>query len=126
MSLNPFGTVPAMNLLASTGAAGYTLVNGTGTILSWTAPADGNMHRVLLMYSQHVTSAETGGLIQLATVTPDGGAHSYTVQGGGSGTGFSQGSQTTYMVQSGSTVTLSQTSALTLGAAVFWAEIWGS
>ena len=40
--------VTGMAKLAGTAAAGYTLVNSTGTIISWTAPNDGAMHRVLL------------------------------------------------------------------------------
>jgi hypothetical protein len=32
----------------------------------------------------------------------------------------------TQVVKPGSTVTIAQTSAMTVGAAVMWAEIWGS
>jgi hypothetical protein len=110
---------------ASTGATGYSKVNGTGNIITWTAPSDGNLHRVLLMYSQHCTSAETGGAISISTSTPDGGVHTYSIEGGGAGSNsFGQGSNTTYLVEAGSTVTVSQTSALTAGTTVFWAEIW--
>ncbi len=118
--------VPALNLQAATPLAGYQLINGTGTIISWTTPNDGQLHRVLLLYNQHVTSGETGGQIQITTTTPDSGTHAYTIENGGSGTGFSQGSNTAYLVAPNTAVTVAQSSALTAGAAVFWAEIWGS
>lgn len=112
-----------MSVVASTGVTGYTLVNGTGTILTWTAPNDGALHRVVLITGQHVTVAETGGQISLNTTLPDGTAVNPTVFAGGSGTGGS-GFTTSRNIQANSTVTLTQSSALTVGAAVLWAEIW--
>lgn len=116
-------------LLASTGAEGYTLQDATGTILQWTAPGapgDGNLHRVLLLANLVVSSGETGGAIGFTNLTaPNGSTHSPGVSAGGAGVTLVQYTQS-YMVESGSTVTLAQTSALTGGAAVFWAELWGS
>jgi hypothetical protein len=124
------GGVPAwstgMTLLAATPVTGYTLVNGTGTILTWTAPADGNMHRVLLTVEQVVTSLETGGAVTWTYKTMDGTSHVPTVLAGGSAAGASITNAIMYLVPAGVTVTLAQSSALSAGAATVWAEIWGS
>ncbi len=115
-------------LQATTGPAGYALVNGTGTVISWTAPNDGNMHRFLVTASQHVTSAETGGQMKITLTTPDGYTNgSITLYNGGSGTGFAPPSQVPVgLIEAGTAVIVTQTSALASGAAVLWAEIWGS
>lgn len=125
-------TVAAMALQASTGVAGFNLVNGTPVILSWTTPNDGLLHRVVFFSSIHVTSTETGGEIDIATVNPDGSA----VGGAASGDdiyagGLSAGTHTPFnyfgtIVGPNTTVQLLQGTALTGGAAILWAEIWGS
>jgi hypothetical protein len=117
-----FTTAP--QLQASTGAAGFALQNGTPTILSWTAPNDGQLHRATLIAGQHVTSAETGGAVNLNTFLPDGTAVNPSIFPGGGGTGGT-GATTDRIVQAGSTVSLVQSSALTAGAATVWAELWG-
>jgi hypothetical protein len=113
-------------LQVSTGAAGFSLINGTQTILSWTAPNDGQLHRVLVGLSQHVTVAETGGTVTLTYTYPDGQAQTRTPYPGGSGTGSSTQGPFYERVQAGTTVSIQQTTALTLGTAVIWAEIQGS
>jgi hypothetical protein len=116
-----------MTLLAATAVAGYTLVNGTGNIITWTAPNDGNLHRIFLAYTIHITSAETGGQITLAWNAPDGGVASHTVTAAGTAATVGGGSLIMgVIVEAGQTVTLSQATALTAGAAVLWAELWGS
>jgi hypothetical protein len=120
----------ALTPLATTGAAGYTLVNGTGNVITWTAPNDGAMHRVLIFAVLRVTSNETGGLITVAYTLPDASAHTNNLIGGGqaAGTYFplnSNGPQE-LLVQANTAVTIAQGSALTGGAGVLWAEIWGS
>ena len=61
MSLQPFATAPNLGLLASTfaagGLAGFALQNATPNILTWTAPNDGNYHRVVVAASIGVTSS---------------------------------------------------------------------
>jgi hypothetical protein len=113
-----------LQLVAATPPAGYPLVNGTGTIISWTAPNDGQMHRLMAIVEMDVTSTETGGQISLAHRLPDGTL--YTPQlipaaqaAGGHNMGFSM-----YFVQQGTTANLLQNSALTGGAATLWAEFW--
>jgi hypothetical protein len=119
----------ALTMLATTGTAGYTLVNATGTILTWTAPADGNMHRVMLFGQTWVTTTEVGGALAISITDPGGhSSGSQTVDSGSHGVNFHQlgSGYWNLLVEAGSTVTLSQSSALTTGAATLWAEIWGS
>lgn len=116
-------------LAATTPAAGYTLVNGTGPILSWTAPADGNLHTVLLMVILHVSVNETGGDINLAFTSPDGGTKTTDYIGAGKtvdayACDFPQWQQ--IVVAPGGTVTLAQNTALTIGAAVCYAQFWAT
>ena len=119
---------PVLKLLAATPAAGFALQNGTPNILTWTAPADGKLHRVFLWAMKVVSSAETGGAIGYQWTTPDGSHFSnYGIDVGGNAAGFAtQYAQPwNLMVESGSTITLNQTSALTAGASIEWAEFWG-
>jgi hypothetical protein len=129
-SLQSNGTLPswqaALALLATTGSTGYTLVNGTGNILTWTAPNDGALHRVVVIMNVVVTTTEVGGAIGINGVTsPNGSSHSPGLASGTSGTGLQQYTNT-YFVEANTTLVLAQTSALTSGAAIAWAEFWGS
>lgn len=124
------GGVPAwgagMTLLGTAGLAGFTLVNGTPTIISWTAPNDGLLHRVTLFTILHVTSTETGGMIDAAYTTPDGAANAGQIYTGAQATGAHSAAAFTFIIGANTTFSLTQASALTGGAAVLWAEIWGS
>ena len=116
---------------ATTGNAGFALQNGTPNILTWTAPADGNMHRFTVFSLLHCTSAETGGLVQVGYFGPFAGAsmHVATLFNAGLGTdttGQAPANAFDALVGPGTAVTITQTSALTAGAATVWAEIWGS
>jgi hypothetical protein len=115
---------PAPALVASTGVNGFALQNGTPNILSWVAPNDGQAHRVTVVAELRVTSAETGGQVNLSGTLPDGTAFSFAVENGGQGGGQFRSQFTDMLVQAGSTTTLAQNSALTVGAAVLWAELW--
>ena len=116
-----------MSLVAATPVAGYTLVNGTGTIISWTPPNDGLLHRAVCVNTLDVTSGETGGLIQVTFKAPDGTSSTQQLQAAGQTTGIHAGSlNLPGIVQAGQAVTVAQNSALSGGAAVFWCEIWGS
>jgi hypothetical protein len=113
---------------AATGIAGFALVNGTPTILSWTVPNDGNLHRFAIFGSLSVTENETGGNIGYAYVLPDGTQTSFELVAGNVNFAPS-GEQAPFtnlaIVAPGSLVTVSQSTALTAGAATLWAEIWG-
>lgn len=119
---------PQLQCVATTGPTGFALQDATPTILSWTAPSDGNLHRVIIPSTLVVTSALTGGAI----VTNMGGNARQILAGGqGVGTwipGAGAGSNyvATVVVLPGQTITLSQYSAVTAGAATLYAEIWAS
>lgn len=128
-SLQSNGSLPswqlALALQASTGAGGYTLVNGTGNIIAWTAPNDGAMHRVLIMCCLLVTTTEVGGQITANVTLPNGNNKVPGLFSGASGAGLSQGSFS-YFVEANTNVTVAQGSALASGAAILWAEIWAT
>lgn len=119
---------------AATPVAGVALVNGTPNILTWTAPNDGLLHRALVIGLVDVTTLEVGGQVTLSWTLPNGNAGSSPVAAAGLAAGPQWFGPTTAIavgmlalpVKAGTTVTLAQTSALTSGAAVVWAEIWGS
>jgi hypothetical protein len=128
VSLQPFAPAPSMSLQAATPFAGVALVNGTPVILTWTAPNDGRLHRHLILASEDVLSAMTGGYVSVSFTAPDGAVFTYTLFNGGvASTGFN-GSLFTYpvIVRPGTNVTVNQSTALTAGSATLWAEIWGS
>jgi hypothetical protein len=110
--------------VATTGNNGYTLVNGTGNIITWTAPSDGNMHRVLLFAELNVTSALTGGQISLSHNLPNGTAYNPQIIAANQGSGAKNIGNPVYLVQPGSLVALQQNSAISAGAGVLWAELW--
>lgn len=121
------------SLLATTGAAGFSKANATANILSWTAPSDGNLHRVAAVYASHVTVAETGGQVTFGSQSTGGGgtlidssAGWATVDNGGNGTGLRVSPNYAYLpVAPGNTIYLYQSTALSAGTSKLWAEIWG-
>jgi hypothetical protein len=129
-SLQSNGTLPAWQpaivLQATTGTTGYTLVNGTGSILTWTAPNDGNLHRVLLFAIQAVITTETGGQITATLTMPNGTSYTPQIFAAGAAAGGHDIGQSVFIIEAGTTFTLSQGTALTGGSAILWAEIWGS
>lgn len=118
-------TASTLSVQATTGTTGFTLANGTSTVLSWTAPNDGLLHRVLVHAGLHVTSTETGGAISLTITQPDGSIYPATMYAGGSGSGAVSGVTIAHPVKAGTAVVIAQSSALTAGAAIMWAEILG-
>jgi hypothetical protein len=123
------GGVGVLAPVATTGTSGtgYTLVNGTGNIITWTAPSDSKMHRVVLVSQIRVISAQTGGAVTLTFTYPDGtAAPSPNIYAGALGSGYHGPSQTTFAVQAGTAVTLAQSTAQTAGSATLWAEFWAS
>lgn len=120
---SPFAS--GLILEASTPAAGFALQNATPAILSWTAPNDGNVHRVLVIASLDVTSAATGGAVSITYTMPDGNSHTSTVFAA-SQTAGGHIIATGVSVQANTTVTITESSTLTLGAATLWADIWGN
>jgi hypothetical protein len=125
----PFGTVPALGLQATTGAAGFALVNGTPTIITWTAPSDGNLHRFMIFSSIYVPVTTTGGSI-LAQYTKPGAAgqvsHTLYPASVAAPGDILASNKYLELIAPGTTVSILQTSAMTAGTATLWAEIWGS
>jgi hypothetical protein len=122
----------ALQLQAATAVGGFALQDATPTIISWTAPSDGKLHRCMIFTLLSVTLAETGGACQ-ATVTPPSGAQqSFSIFAAGKAAGVYHGDGASFgdlwglLVEAGTTVTLAQSSALTAGTASVWAEIWGA
>lgn len=126
MTSQPFAVQPVIGLITATPAGGFALQNGTPSILSWTAPADGKQHRVQLWGDVNVSSATTGGLINIHLTDAGGTAGTLQMDAGTHGTGFFVSASRNLLLAPGSTLTISQDSALTAGAASFYAEIWGS
>lgn len=126
MGYQPF-TVGQPVLVAATPAAGTPLVNGTPSILTWTAPNDGQVHEFELVATLAVASLETGGAVGLTFTFPGGGAAAPAVFTAGQAVGSFNGSVgAKRLVAPGTTVTLAQTSALTGGAATLFAQIWAN
>lgn len=125
---SPFAAGVTAGLTAPTGAtpaAGVALINGTQTIVQWTAPADGNQHYLELAVSKDVTSAETGGACQCHWTVPGGAAATTNPYAGGQGTGGqSPAGATSFVIASGTTWALQQSSALTVGASTVNAAFW--
>jgi hypothetical protein len=113
-------------VVAATAVAGVSLINGTQTILSWTAPNDGKTHLVIPIVQVHVTSNETGGNIGTSWTLPDGSSVSNTPFSGGANTGvFTSGNLIPAVVGAGQAFNLTQSSALTAGAAKVFAVLLG-
>jgi hypothetical protein len=128
----PVGAAPSgggpFQLLAATPVAGYTLVNGTGNIISYTFPNDGKLHRVAVAATLSVSSSMTGGNVYLNGTAPDGTAiFEQMVTGGQAGPeAYWINFPYTVVVEAGSTIAVAQQFALTAGAAKLWAELYGS
>lgn len=116
-----------MQKMAATPVGGFALQNGTPTVISWTASNDGVLHRVMVMASLLVTSAETGGIVNLSGALPSpGGTANDALFNGGASAGSSMSYNPGVVIAPGSTVSVVQATALTAGAAILWAEIWAS
>jgi hypothetical protein len=117
-----------MVVQAATPLTGFALQNGTPNILQWTAPNDGKLHWVFIATYLRVTSAETGGQVNISWTDPSGNGTATGLLNGGKGTGATGSDSSSWSVniavQPGTTVTLLQATALTGGAATLWAQIW--
>jgi hypothetical protein len=113
---------------AATPAAGAPLINGTQTFLSWTTPNDGKNHAYLIFGGESVTSAQTGGSVNLAFTAPDGSAQNFPILGPALAVGYSlidASYQTMGLAAPGTTVSITQATAQTAGVAKLDVQIWG-
>lgn len=111
--------------VANTAAAGVALINGTQTIVSWTAPNDGALHRVLIVVGLNIATVATGGDISV-NVTPNTGVQILSTGSGRGYTGWMPVNGGNYVVLANATVAVVQSSALTAGSGTVYAEIWAS
>ena len=113
-------------LRATTGADGYPLADGTGTITGWPVPGDGALHRVLVGGTLDVTATGTGGAVTVTFTSPAGTTRSTLLFGPGQPAGVQIPGPFLLAVKAGTTVSLTQSTPLTAGAAVLYADIWGA
>ena len=115
-----------LSMAAATATAGYALVNGTGNIISWTTPNDGNLHPFDVFSVMDCTSTETGGGIVVTFTLPDSTAATLTLYAAGKSAGVVAPNFVQAIAKANTAVTITQSSALTGGASTMWAEIWGA
>jgi hypothetical protein len=100
------------------------MVNGALTLLTWTAPNDGELHPVIIRGKIVVTVNQTGGG---TTITWTGGSNAWIGEslaiGTYQGTGYNA---TGVELGPGETVTVEQTAAQTAGTATFYGELWAA
>ena len=128
MGFLPFAITDAFALQVTTGPGGQALADSTAAVVSWTAPDDGQLHRFTAFAALAITDDETGGQVDLKWTSPDGTDQDETVFAADLTAG-SYPADSGYLMQlvaPGSTVSWSQATALTGGASVLYAEIWGS
>lgn len=121
-----FGSFLQAGYRAGSGPGGTALANGTPTFASWTAPNDGQVHRVVLFSDLIVTSTETGGLVNATYTDPGGTARTQAVYAAALAAGYNRYGQGTFLIAPNSTFSLVQGSALTAGAAVMHYELWAA
>lgn len=99
-------------------AGSVALVNGTPTLLTATAPNDGKVHTAIIGATLHVTGAETGGNVAAAYTSQGQSITNFNLINQNQGTGSFLPSVTQVVsIDPGSTLTISQSTALTAGAA---------
>lgn len=113
-----------ISTVAATALAGWTMTTGTPTILSWTAPNDGKVHNVTVGGSFYVTSATTGGQINVTYTVPSGaGTRTDQMSAATQATGSHPVVGYQFAVEPNTTVTIAQESSMSAGAAKFWGFI---
>jgi hypothetical protein len=117
----------SLKLQATTGPGGFALQDATPEILSWLVPDDGMLHRVTAFAAMDTTSATTGGDIGWVITMPDGTQGFPGLMPGGQADGFNYDYVASLLtVKPGSTVQITQGTPVSAGAAILWAELWGS
>lgn len=117
------GASSAFKKVISTGAAGLAKQNATPTFFTYNVPNDGNLHDIMGFGQLAIASSETGGNVQFYR---NGTALLNMFNGGQGGPGNVGMSPITYTAQPGETITIQQTSALTVGASTMYFEFWST
>ena len=116
-------TVPSI-VTAETSATGVALINGTQTILTATVPNDGKVHLVYVGYLKTITTALTGGRITALWTTPNGATSTVSTTTTTVGGSYkSSSTQAAIVAKPGTTITVTQETAMTAGAAKVYAKI---
>lgn len=120
-----------LTLQTATSASGYALINGTGNIITWTAPNDGALHTVLYFAMCHITSAASGSpTCEITGTAPDGGTISKSIFGALTSSTFyyptTGGCPVTLFIEANTTFSIIQNTSMTAGAGVVWASIWAN
>lgn len=123
MAVNPSAVQP-MTRRAVTPPGGVALINGTQTLVSWTTPADGQVHRFQVSGILSVSLAETGGQVLISFTDAAGNPATSTLFAAGQGAG-DFGASLDRVAAPGTAVTVSQNTALTAGASVAWVDVAG-
>jgi hypothetical protein len=105
----------ALTILRKTASAGVPLTGATPTILSWTAPADGNPHAFAIPATLAVTTLLVGGAVAV-TWTTGGVLQTSMIFAGGEAPGTYTAPASLALADPGTTVSVVQSSALTGGA----------
>lgn len=107
-------------------ADNFVLQNGTPTILSYTLPNDGRLHGVLVVASCVPTASMTGGACTFSFTDGASGnvTGPLTAFAGGFGVGSLPGTSSGQLLSGGSTITIAQSSALTVGAGTLRVRIY--
>jgi trimeric autotransporter adhesin len=115
-----------LSQVATTGLTGVALVNGTGNLsgMTWTAPNDGNLHRVLLLATTVASGSPSGGIIQASYTDPSNTARASQGAFATQASGYNYPSQFVWMIYPNTTFLLKQTSPLTAGSATLYGDIW--
>jgi hypothetical protein len=120
-------TPSGLTKVADTGAAGFALQNGTPTILTWTAPNDGQSHVVVIGMLLDVATSETGGEIAVNLLLPNGHNNAVATYAAGLTAGLHSNPATfVYCVPPGTVLSVEQYTALTAGAGIVYAQIWAA
>jgi hypothetical protein len=118
----------ALALQATTGPAGYALINGTGNIpdMTWTAPADGQVHYAQVFGTLDVTATETGGQILVNYTAPNGVNGTAVILASSLAGGVHGATGVPIAIEAGSTVTVAPSVALSAGGpATVWLGLFG-
>ena len=114
-----------LRLAAISPPGGTPLINGTQTLLTWTAPNDGKQHAIYVAAIANITVAETGGQVVI-NYTIGGQNGQPQLLSPNTAAQLLAANQNAFMVDPGTTVNILQSTALTAGTAVFFGSIFAS
>ena len=116
-------TVPSI-VTAEPSATGVALINGVQTILTATVPNDGKVHQIVVTQMKDITTALTGGATAIQWDRLAGTQVALNTTATAIGIpGASTTSSPLSLAAPGTVVTVSQTTAMTAGAAKVYAKI---